>query len=185
MRLFTAVGVQGLSFDPASAFKKLKVALDKKQIEHRWVPVENYHITLNFIGELEDILLPALNSLMQEVGERHHAFSLKVSDLKAFPDERSGRVIYAGVQNSRALRDLQEDLDQSLRALGLNLEEREYRPHLTIARLRSPRNLKDLLSPFSRQGFGDLQVNVISLYESKLNRGPFPVYHPVESVHLG
>ena len=110
-------------------------------------------------------------------------FSLKLSGLDAFPDAKEGRVIWMGVQNSKELRSLQQDQEDQLRNLDLFLEERSYRPHLTLLRLRSAKNFTDILSPHRDQQFGSLQVLELVLYESTLG-GPFPVYKPLERFEL-
>lgn len=155
----------------------MKTNLLQKEVEHRWVPVENYHCTLNFLGEVDSLLLPELEALLTEVATRHSSFDLKISGVDAFPEIQSGRVIYAGVQNSKELRSLQEDCLNVLRD-KFHPEERAYIPHLTVARLRNPRNLKDIISPVKNQDFGKLHVPEIVLYES-VSHGAFPVYKPL------
>lgn len=171
-----------MSFDPKEAFKKIKSGLLKKEIEHRWVPVENYHCTLNFLGETDPLMLPELKNLMRMVADRHAPFKLDIHGAEAFPETRMGRVIYVGIQNSRELRSLQEDCLEVLRE-KFHPEERAYIPHLTIARLRNPKNLSDILSPVKKHHFGTLDVPYLVLYESK-SGGAFPVYVPLEKFRL-
>lgn len=141
------------------------------------MPVDNYHCTLNFLGETDTALLPELTSILEEVSKRHQSFDLKIHGAEAFPESGKGRVIYVGVQNSKELRALQEDCLELLRA-RFHPEERPYVPHLTIARLRNPRNLLDILSPVKNQNFGTLHVPELILYES-VSGGAFPVYKPI------
>lgn len=155
----------------------MKTNLLKKELEHRWVPVDNYHCTLNFLGETNPDLLPELQVLLQRIAERHKPFDLKIHGVEAFPETDAGRVIYVGVQNSKELRYLQEDCLEVLRE-KFHPEERPYIPHLTIARLRNPKNLSDILSPVKNQNFGTLHVPDLVLYES-VSGGAFPVYKPV------
>jgi RNA 2',3'-cyclic 3'-phosphodiesterase len=184
MRLFLAVGAQHLGIDPTIEFKKIKIALDKRGVEHRWVPVDNLHVTLVFMGEVASELVPQLQQGLRELVATRTAFKLKLSDISAFPDERHGRVIWLGVQNSIALRELQAECLRVLKLQGFEVEERDYRPHLTLARLRSARNLSDVLSPFKRREFGQLSVEHVSLYESRLG-GSYPVYEVLENFPLG
>lgn len=184
MRLFVAIGADGLSFNPQLAFKKLKVNLEQKEIPHRWVPSENYHVTLVFLGEVEADRLLLLMEELGRLAREHDPFTLKVEGLSAFPNPRSGRVIWIGVQNSIKLRSLQSDTHRALSAVGFSLEERTYTPHLTIARLRSPRKLTDIISPLVKQNFGELTVEKITLYESK-SGGSFPIYQPLGQFSLG
>jgi RNA 2',3'-cyclic 3'-phosphodiesterase len=183
MRIFIALDAQQLSFDPELSLKKLKTNLKMKEWEFRWVPQKNYHITLNFLGEVEVEKIAQLTSMLQELASNHPPFSLKLDGLGAFPTLKEGRVIWMDVQNSKFLRALQADCEQRLQALGFSLEARDFRPHLTLARLRNPRQLTDVLSPLIKQNFGELQVQKITLYESKL-AGAFPVYEPLEKFDL-
>jgi RNA 2',3'-cyclic 3'-phosphodiesterase len=175
MRLFVAISAESLFFDSKSAFKNLRVSLEKKYIEHRWVSAQNYHVTLNFIGDIELTLLDSLTVVLNSIAQKHTPFVLKAEGMGAFPSERMGRVIWLGVQNSIELRSLQQNCEGALGEIGINIEERDYHPHLTIARLRSPRKLEDILSPLRNNSFGEISVSNITLYESKLS-GSFPIY---------
>lgn len=183
MRLFTAIGAQSIAFDPKVSFKKVKTNLLRKEIEHRWVPVENFHCTLNFLGEVDEERVSCLVDLLQNVSLRHHDFSLKLHGMEAFPRTEMGRVIWIGVQNSRELRSLQEDCLSALKNAEFPFEDRPYVPHLTVARLRNPRNLSDILSPLKNHDFGLLEVKKLSLYESK-SGGSFPVYKEIAAFPL-
>ena len=168
MRIFVAIAANQLSFDSKSTLKKIRVNLDKKEIDARWVPETNFHVSLNFIGEMGSEQLLPLKTELQTVASKHSSFSLEVSQMGVFPSDRAGRVIWLGIQNSIALRALQADTCQAISKLGLPVDERQYVPHLTVARLRSPRNLKDLISPLKNHNFGIIEVKEVTLYESKL-----------------
>lgn len=183
MRLFTAIGAQDLSFDPTVVLKKLKVGLEKKEITYRWVPRENMHITLNFLGEVDESRMDELEMLLKEATQGFSAFSLNIDHVGAFPEERSGRVIWMGVQNSITLRDLQRRCEDKLLNAQFLQAEKDYRPHLTLARLRSPRQLKDILSPVKNLELGTLEVKELILYQSTL-KASFPVYTPLKRFPL-
>jgi len=178
MRLFVAISGENLDFDPVEKLKKLKTNLSKKELEFKFVPQHNLHITLNFLGEISEDKITSIQEELASLAENHEGFDLKLSDLDAFPDIQKGRVIWIGVQNSIKLRSLQAECEERIKNLGIELEDREYRPHMTVARIRSPRNLKDVLSPYQGHRFGVLGVNSVVLYESKLG-GAFPVYSKV------
>lgn len=178
MRLFVAIGAHDINFDPTVVLKKLRINLDKKEIEYRWVPQENYHITLNFLGETPQEKLEPLKLKLEELSGRHEIFHLKIHGVGAFPSVREGRVIWMDVQNSLELRSLQEDCEKQLLALGFKVEERPFTPHLTIARLRNARRLSDSISPLLNQNFGEMAVKMVTLYQSKAG-GAFPVYEPL------
>src|SRR5690606_11645861 len=123
MRLFVGLGADELNFNPRSAFKKLKIALEQKEIEHRWVPVGNYHMTLVFLGEVEEARVPEIKEQLKGLVQGKESFVLKIDGMGAFPEEGKGRVIWLGVQNSVALRALQGECAEKLREIGFSLED--------------------------------------------------------------
>lgn len=183
-RLFLAIATtDGLEEIATQIVKKLKINADQKKLDIQWVPFENYHVTLVFLGNTDEAKLPEIETLMQEAAASTAPFHLKISDVGAYPDEFSSRVLWFGVQNSRALRGLQASLAQKFKETGYALENREYSPHLTIARLRNPHKTKDLTSPFTRKKLAKILVSEIALYES-VGSHPFPVYKALKKFSL-
>lgn len=179
-RLFFALNASNplaTSFLPT--YKKLRINADKKEISVKWVPPENFHVTLTFLGDVEVGSILCLHDVLRKVCSEFASFELKIEDVGAFTNEHDARVLWLGVQNKRVLNEFKNLLDQTLQAEGLFAGEmRDFKPHLTFGRLRNPRSVKDMISPFKRKSFGKIQVNEIVLYESKLE-GNFPVYTPI------
>ncbi|HEY1080535.1 MAG TPA: RNA 2',3'-cyclic phosphodiesterase, partial [Bdellovibrio sp.] len=105
---------------------------------------------------------------------------LKIEDLSAFSSETEARVLWLGVQNKKCLGELKHALDEALLQAEIldHPDQRIFQPHLTIGRLRNPRSVKDMISPFKRKSFGKLQVNEVVLYESR-QQGVYQVYTPL------
>ncbi len=169
--------------EPKIVFKKLRVHLDQKNVEHRWVAAEGLHVTLHFLGETDPALLPTLLETVAPVVSRHASFPLGLSGLEAFPETRMGRVVWIGVRHPRPLRALQEDVAGALVAAGFPAAERDYVPHLTVARLRNPRDLRDALSPFHGKEFGEVSAERVTLFES-VSAGSYPLYRPLHHWEL-
>jgi 2'-5' RNA ligase len=184
-RLFFALNATNplaTSFLPI--YKKIRINADKKEISVKWVPPENFHITLTFLGDTDVESIPKIQEILKKVCTEFSTFDLKIEDVGAFSNEHDARVLWLGVQNKRALNEFKNQLDHELQAQGLfGGEMRDYKPHLTFGRLRNPRSVKAMISPFQRKSFGKIQVNEIVLYESKLE-GNFPVYTPILRVPL-
>nr|WP_295904883.1 RNA 2',3'-cyclic phosphodiesterase [uncultured Bdellovibrio sp.] len=161
-------------------FKKLKINADRREISVKWVPIDNFHITVSFLGDRPEEELPLIAETLQTVCTQFTPFDLKIEDMGAFSNEHDARVIWLGVQKKRYLAEFKEILDQALleKQILTKPDERTFSPHLTIGRLRNPRSVKDMISPFKRKSFGKIHVNEIVLYESNL-QGAFPVYTPV------
>lgn len=183
-KLFLAVAAtEGLDPVASQIIKKMKINTDQRQIEVRWIPQNNYHVTLVFLGNIDEKKIPEIEHIAGEVAKHIAPFPLKIADVGGFPDEFSSRVLWFGVQNSKALRHLQETLSLSLKNSGYTLDEREYSPHLTIGRLRNPQRTRDLISPFVRKKIAKIQITEFILYES-LGSHPFPVYKPLVRFQL-
>jgi 2'-5' RNA ligase len=99
----------------------------------RWIDVENYHITLSFIGDIDDAA--ARDAAEALDGIRRPAFSVEIEGLDAFGGARP-KSVHARVVQSPPLMELQSSQERLLRRLGLRIENRQYTPHLTLARLR-------------------------------------------------
>lgn len=185
-RLFFALNATDpLSESFLPTFKKLKINADRREIAVKWVPVENFHITVTFLGEHPEEDIPAIQKTLAEVCTRFAPFDLKIEDMGAFSNEHDARVLWLGVQNKKYLGEFKNGLDEALAEKNLLLrpEERAYSPHLTFGRLRNPRSVKDMISPFKRKSFGKIHVDEIILYESKL-QGAYPIYTPIARCKL-
>jgi 2'-5' RNA ligase len=166
-----------------AALKKLRIGADKREIELEWTPPENFHVTLCFLGATPADRLPEVAHLISSVCRGHSPFETTLKGLGGFPDEHHLRVLWVGVRKSRPLSGLQADLAEAMTSLGYKLEDRDYVPHLTIARTRKSRSGKDLISPYVRTTFGDLRIDNVALYESVMH-GARPHYEILETFSL-
>lgn len=148
----------------------------------RPVPPENWHITLRFLGEVEpearDRLLLALDP--EGLGR---PFELVLDRLGAFPSDSRARVLWLGSQDRDSpILELAANVEQRVRQAGFPAEERPFSPHVTLARLREPENLRHAI------GGGDgprltLSVTEIALFRSHLG-GPAARYEVVRWLPL-
>ena len=111
----------------------------------RWIDPENYHVTLRFIGDVDDTIAREVASMLGRV--RREAFELRVDDLKSFGG-RKPRAIVAALGPSQALMELQAEHERLLQRVGLEPEGRKFTPHVTLARLResTSRQVADYLA---------------------------------------
>jgi RNA 2',3'-cyclic 3'-phosphodiesterase len=144
----------------------------------KWVEAENLHITLVFLGEVDDRELPAVCRAVQEAIAAHAAFPLSVEGPGCFPNTRRPRVLWVGAgmgaQEAVAIHDA---LEAPLFELGCyRREERKYTPHVTLGRLRGEAPGDALtLALAKHQGFkaGELTVDQLHVMSSELtSRGP-------------
>lgn len=111
----------------------------------RWVEPENYHITLRFIGDVDDRVAHEIGSMLDQVNR--HGFELRLDGLTSFGG-RKPRAVVAAVANVPALVELQAEHERIMQRIGLEPEGRKYTPHVTLARLRdsSSRQVADYLA---------------------------------------
>jgi len=110
-----------------------------------WVDPASLHLTLAFLGELDDAQLEKAMNATQEVAQAARPFTLRIGALGTFGPAHNPRVIWRGiVGNLSPLLDLQSRLAVRLAADGFPAEERAYSPHLTLARIKAPLNSQEL-----------------------------------------
>jgi 2'-5' RNA ligase len=164
MRLFTAV-------DPSEEVRRnldRLLARLRPTVQLRWSRAENLHLTLKFIGERPEDDLPRLNQILAAL-PAPEPFEVRVAGLGFFPNARSPRVFWAGVQAPPALVDFARAVDNALAPLGIAAETRAYSPHLTLARVREGERLEGLrkaLAPLEATDFGAFQPDRFFLYQS-------------------
>src|SRR5688572_18858975 len=137
-RLFTALEIPR---DAALSLSLLRGGLPGA----RWVDVENYHLTLRFIGDVEGHLADEIANALDRV--HRPAFSLTLAGVGAFGSKKPHSV-YAGVAASPDLLALQGEVERICQRLGLDPDPRKFTPHVTLARLRnsSPADVAHYLS---------------------------------------
>ncbi|HEY2910632.1 MAG TPA: RNA 2',3'-cyclic phosphodiesterase [Gemmataceae bacterium] len=144
----------------------------------KWVEAENLHITLLFLGEVDDRDIVPISRSIEAAARREAAFPLRVSGIGAFPTLRRPKVLWGGVSDGAdPLRRLYADLEAKLLDLGLyRKEERGYTPHLTLGRLKSERDGLDLapeLTHYLSWEGGRTDVSQLLLYSSERGRHGF------------
>jgi 2'-5' RNA ligase len=101
----------------------------------RWVSPESLHVTLKFIGEQPDAMLKQIESSLASI--HCGSFQLRFSGTGFFPTPRAARVFWIGIQAEDGLVTLAKTVEESLAQIGIAKEDREFSPHLTLARTRA------------------------------------------------
>jgi RNA 2',3'-cyclic 3'-phosphodiesterase len=140
-----------------------------------WVREENIHLSIKFLGEQPDDVPAALSPLLARLGGAHQPLELQIGGLGAFPNLRTPRVVWMGVEHDPRLELLHHDVERACAELGFALDGRAFRPHLTLARVRSP------MAPAAARALavaaravryaGAARVAALSLMESTLAPG--------------
>jgi len=110
-----------------------------------WVRPEGIHLTLKFFGNIAETDIDRISAAVEPVAARFAPLDLQVRRVGLFPDSRRPRVIWLGLEGDvSALKALQEEADRELERYGFSREDRPFRAHLTLARIKSPRGLTGL-----------------------------------------
>jgi len=156
----------------------LQETLARGGAEVKWVEEENLHLTLLFLGEVEDRDLPALCQAVSDCCALHNPFTLSVETVGCFPNPRRPRVVWVGVgAGSAEVCALHAALEPPLLDLGCyRREERAYTPHITLGRVKSERSTTALSMALARQAKwrgGETDVREVRVLSSELTpQGP-------------
>lgn len=143
----------------------------------KWVRPEGIHLTVKFLGDVDDAREPELRGALRSAagaGEPR-PLTLQVEGFGAFPDARHARVVWAGITPEPALELLQHRVEQTFGPLGFPTEARAFRPHVTLgraARDARPRDLAGLAPALDATTFtGTALVETVDLMQSTLESG--------------
>lgn len=159
-----------------------------RELSASWVAAENLHLTLKFLGGVDEARVPAVIDALRAAVAGHRPFEIEVTGLGAFPSAARPRVLWAGVTTGHeAMTTLADAVETALARLGFPREDRAFSPHITFARIREQRRapaLAEALSIAATQRFGRVTVREVTLMRSDLSpRGAR--YTPLASAPLG
>jgi len=185
MRCFVAVPIAG-------AVRRRIVALQEElraaDADVKWVEEENLHLTLKFLGEIGEEATERLQGLLSAEVSRWPPLGVEYAGTGSFPGGERPRVVWVGVGGDRErLSALAAAVERAAERTGVPREGRPFAAHLTIGRVRSPRNVRRLAAALERKTgevFGRDEIREIVLFRSTLTpRGP--VYDPLARFPLG
>jgi 2'-5' RNA ligase len=139
----------------------------------RWIDPENYHLTLRFIGDVDDALAREITFLLGQV--RRSGFELRVEGLSSFGG-RKPRAVVAAVRPSQAVMELQAEHERLMQRVGLAPEGRKYTPHIMLARLRDSSSWQVAKYLSARAGYRSslFPVSRFVLFSSRASVGGGP-----------
>lgn len=181
MRAFIAVDV-----DATNRIRGLLGELQALPARLRVVPPGNLHLTLKFLGEVDEGRVPAVVGALEAAVEGTEPFSLVLKGTGAFPRERSPRVLWIGVEGAEPLEGVARRLDPLLEDLGFPREKRPFSAHLTVARVKEGKGretIRHLLAAHRETAFGEERVDAVRVKRSEL-RPTGAVYSDVATVPL-
>lgn len=152
----------------------------------RWVRPENIHLTLKFLGDTQEEDIESISREISEICSGFSSFSMELAGLGIFPGTRQPKVLWAGLNGSKEIIELQKDIDSTMAHFGFKPEKRIFSPHLTLGRFRSPKNKDALLRAIASENVkkhGLFEVKTVALIKSSLtNSGS--VYTKISEANL-
>lgn len=150
----------------------------------RWSDPERWHLTLAFLGDVDELTLGRLSERLRRAGRRHGGFDVGLGTLGAFSRPARAQVLWLGVSAGREeLVRLAASVAAAGRRCGISLEDRSYRPHLTLARRRGAVDVRDQVRHGASLRTPTWWVDSFVLVESHL--GPRPRHEVLERFDLG
>lgn len=152
----------------------------------KWVNPENIHLTLKFLGEIDEKKMAKISEILNDIAENKNSFHIRISSLGAFPNMDFPRVIWVGIgQGDTETKAIAKELEQNLAQLGIPKEDKPFSCHITIGRTRSTLNreklVRSLKSAQDSAGKENLTLSVtnLALFKSTLTpKGPiYEVLH--------
>ncbi|MBM4388461.1 MAG: RNA 2',3'-cyclic phosphodiesterase [Deltaproteobacteria bacterium] len=179
VRTFLAVPI---SEEVKQVIEGLSIRLKAMLPDVRFVKKENLHITLRFLGEIEQDRINELKKALINPVCGFGRFKIFMAQIGAFPHIKRPKIVWIGVKDpDQKLRELYNSVDSALTGLGLPPEERSFTAHLTLGRIKEGRKLNDLdrvLEPYFGRAFGESIVDRVTFFKSELMPDG-PIYTPL------
>ena len=174
MRLFVAVDIDPAVAQRLSDFNdelRRRTLSCAARARIAWVHREQLHVTVRFIGEVDSAQAATIAAALRpELTVR--GFEMIVEGAGAFSPTGAPRVLWAGIgEGADAICSLEREVSERLAACGVEREERPYRPHLTLGRVRDPSGLRSgpLFENLADRRFGATSVDAITLFQSQMS----------------
>jgi len=183
MRAFLAVEID---FRLINKILKVQETLKTADAQVKFVEGENLHFTLKFFGDIKQEQVQQIGNLTENRLENQKSFQMYIKGTGVFPTMERPRVVWLGVEDPEEFSQLQQRLDEDWVRMGFR-KERSYMPHLTIGRVKGPRNREALIRKIKELELveiGPLSVDKLVLKKSELTPVG-PIYTDIQEFPLG
>lgn len=168
----------------------LQEQLKKSGADVKWVEPENIHLTLKFLGEIDEKKIEKIIQILEDIARNKDSFFIRLSTLGAFPKVNFPRIIWAGIdKGEQETKQIAKILEEKIEKIGIPKENRAFSSHITLGRTRSTLNRQNLVESLNNlvHNFGgenlEFLVTKITLFKSTLiPKGP--IYEALKEVSL-
>ncbi len=169
-RIFTAIDISDQTRTKVADYIEY-LRGEFPQVRVGWERAEKLHLTLKFLGDIDESQLENLIEAVENAAKQISNFRLQISETGVFPSKRNARILWLGVRgDAENLQKLNKILEIECEKAGFAKEKRDFKAHLTIARLREPHKSKELVQKHLENEFEavEFETKEITIYESKL-----------------
>jgi 2'-5' RNA ligase len=169
-------GFIAIDVEPTKAIEEFLWGIRESQADVKVVELENIHVTLRFLGDVEMAKLDSITKMMDKTVADAKPFEMKLTGSGVFPNRSYVRVVWIGLDVEPMLEKIIDQLEQGLLELGYKPDRRKFSPHLTVGRVRTAWKKDELMKvvdQFHDREFGIKMVSSIRLMQSELTQeGP-------------
>jgi 2'-5' RNA ligase len=161
-----------------------KQSLSQEKI--KWVDPGIMHITIAFLGDTDEKIIPSVSDAIKQISLNHTPFELIFRGAGIFRNLRDPRVIWIGTEKNPVMQSVKANLDNELSRFGFEKETREFKPHLTLGRIKWIKNisaLEEAINLYKDQEVQKEPINELIYYESIL-KPEGPLYMPIISLPM-
>ncbi|MCY7580077.1 RNA 2',3'-cyclic phosphodiesterase [Bacillus altitudinis] len=168
---------------PEQLAHQIKADIDKRSglSFQKWTAPIDYHVTLVFLGEIQEDRLNKISELLAQLSHEVSAFPLKLNEVGVFGQKERPRVFFAKPSESKPLMDLREKVKAAVLTAGHPVEKRPFHPHMTIARKWNREQPYIEQAPLRKEPYS-MEVSSIALFEIRLKETPR--YHAIKQFTL-
>jgi len=179
-------GFIAIDIDAGSKILEFKRDIESIGADVKLVEPENIHVTLKFLGDVDEALVDQIERIMHDAVKGIDPFAVKIKGTGVFPNEKYIKVIWIGLENSQIIGTIAKRIDEQLAALGFTKEKRGFSSHLTIGRVKTAKQKEHLVKTIEKYAdveFGEQHIRSIKLKKSELTpKGP--IYTTIKEVKL-
>lgn len=187
MRAFIAIE---LPPEIKNSLAELQNQLKSSGADVKWVKPDNIHLTLKFLGEIDQSKLDKISKILEDISREKKSFPLRLASVGAFPKINYPRVIWAGIDaGDSETKEIAKELEAEIAKVGIPKEDRPFSSHITIGRTRTTLNQEKLVQILKilEHNLGnkkwEFMVTKITLFKSTLTpKGP--IYEVLKETHL-
>ncbi len=177
-------GFIAIEINATSSILEFEKEIKKTGADIKLIEPQNIHITLKFLGDVDEILIDEIEQIMKDAVKEIKPFTMKLNGVGVFPNNNYVRVIWIGIKEAQILETIVKTIDEHLSKLGFKKEKRGFSSHLTIARVKSVKNKQRLLETIEKYmnvEFSIQEVKSIKLMKSDLTSAG-PIYTTIKDV---